>query len=624
MDAEALGPAETILHSILTYTDHLYHNRPGIVVEDARHRVGVRWDPVTHKEENGEKVVYRITKVGRKNQRARVGTMRGESPNGIPIIENGRHVGHYRGAGIFPEVAEWMYAQIASVWKMDNEFAARWASYAFKQDHRDLKVVLAAFMLCQSRKGDPEREAGEILFHDEDYRAVGEAMMLLRAEKKDFSPKMLLRVRDVLMQPGVAEINRQLGFGRSLRNPFLGRWPKAVDKWLRYRERNPRVLEGLVKSGFRTSVMRLAQLIGYKPDSDRFFEILRWKQKQAKDGRREVAIGKDVAEAVTWDDMTEEEICKRIVAEKPSYKIITSRVPVNVGVTRAIMAAAIEAGSLSDKDLIIATPTLEELGLLEVQDVKERWQAAMKRAEDQRAANIARNVRSKETKEELEEAADEVLKKAVEEVTKDLRIYLFVDISGSMHGSIERAKALLEKFVQGFPLDRLHVWVFNTVPREVTIRHASAAGVNAAFRGFRAGGGTSHGHAVAAALNHQPKPEEDALFLWVGDEEETGHFAPRIRALGFTPTAFGFLRVRQTAWPNSRAITSTAAELGIPCFEMDENTFEDPYAIPRTMQALVASTPVGMRPAGAAAVRRETLVDQIIKTDLLQKPAWAA
>lgn len=622
MDAETLGPAEIILQSILTYTDHLYHNRPGMVVEDDSSHVGVRWSPVTHKVEDGQKVVYRLDKVGKKTRRTRVGHMTTEGPMGMRIVSHRRLVGYYRPAGIFPEVAEWMYAKIAEVWGMDNEFAARWASFAFAQDHRDLKVVLAAFMLCQSRKGDPEREGGEILFHDADYRSVGEAMLLLRADKKDFSPKMLLRVRDVLMQPGVAERNRSLGFGRSLRHPFLGRWSKAVEKWLRFRERNPRVLEGLVKGGFRTTVMKLAQLVGYKPDSDRFFEILRWKQKQSSDGRRELAIGKGVKEAITWNGLSEKEICERIVVEKPSYKIITSRVPASVGLTRAIMAAAIEASCLSDKDLIIATPTLEELGLLEVQDIKGRWQMALKRAEDQRAANIARNVRSKDTQDELEGASDEVLKKKVEEVTKDLRIYLFVDISGSMRNSIESAKLLLGKFVQGFPLDRLHVWVFNTVPREVTIQHASGAGVRAAFRGFHAGGGTSHGHAVAAALNHPPKPEEDALFLWVGDEEENGHFAGKVRALGFMPTAFGFLRVRQQANPYARAVTSTAAQLGIPCFMLDQNTFEDPYAIPRTLQALVASTPVGE--AVAPARRRVTLVEQIIKTGLLQKPAWAA
>jgi hypothetical protein len=620
MEQEQHGPAETILQSLLTYTDHLYHNRPGMVVEDGRTKIGVRWDPVTHKVEEGQKVVYRLTKVGRKQQRVRAGVLQEGSPLGLRIVENGQLVGYYRPAGIFPEVASWMYGQIASVWKMDNEFAARWASFAFGQEHRDLKVVLAAFMLCQSRKGAPEREGGEILFYDEDYRDVGEAMCLLKANKLDFNPKMILRVRDVLAQEGVAEINRELGFGKSLRHPFFGRWEKVVDKWLRYREQNPRILQGLVKQGFRTTVMRLAQIIGYKPNSDRFFEILRWKQKQSKDGRRTLALDMEVSEAESWDGLSEEEICERIVKTKPAYKVITSLVPANVGITRAVMAAAIEVGCLSDKDLIIATPTLEELGLLKVQEVKERWEKAVKAAEDQRAANIARNVRSQEVKETLEEGADAAVQKAVEEVTRGLRVYFFVDISGSMHGVIEHAKDYLEKFLQGFPLEKTHVATFNTVGREVRIQHASAAGVRQAFRGFNAGGGTSYGNGVLALSQYKPQEDEDALFIFVGDEGDRD-FAPSVRKSGLNPMAFGLLKVGDSY---RNCVTNTAAQLEIPCFMIEEGTFADPYAIPRTIRALVASTPVGAAPAAAARPQRITLVQQILKTDLLQKPAWAA
>ena len=42
---ETLGPAERILQALLTYSDHLYHNRPGMVTEDARTSTGVRWVP---------------------------------------------------------------------------------------------------------------------------------------------------------------------------------------------------------------------------------------------------------------------------------------------------------------------------------------------------------------------------------------------------------------------------------------------------------------------------------------------------------------------------------------------------------------------------------------------------
>jgi hypothetical protein len=69
-------------------------------------------------------------------------------------------------------------------------------------------------------------------------------------------------------------------------------------------------------------------------------------------------------------------------------------------------------------------------------------------------------------------------------------------------------------------------------------------------------------------------------------------------------------------------VTRTAAELGIPCFEVGEQTFDDTYAIPRTIRALVASTPVGV--AARAAATRVSLAEAILKTELLKKPVWAS
>jgi hypothetical protein len=332
-----------------------------------------------------------------------------------------------------------------------------------------------------------------------------------------------------------------------------------------------------------------------------------------------MAIGLAVAAAESWEGMTEELICQRIMADKPGFKRIVALVPKSVGITRAVMAAAIEAGALSDKDLIIATPTLEDLGLLKVQEVKERWDRALKNAEDMRAANIARNVRTKEVKEQLEVAADTAIQKAVEEVIKNIRVYFIVDISGSMTNSIDQAKDYIAKFLQAFPLDRLHVAVFNTTGRLVEIKNASAAGMTNAFKGISAGGGTSHASGIRA-LPLFNNPDEDQLFIWVGDEGERGTFTAQVQASGFKPMAFGLVRV---GGENYGAITNTAAELGVPCFLIDNRTFEDPYAIPRTIKALVAATPVNQTAVRAVAPR-VSLVDQILKTELLKKPAWAA
>ena len=119
MNDENMGAAEKILQTVLAYSDHLVHNRPGMVVPDRDSVVGLRWVPVTHRLENGQKVVYRLDKLGRKPKRVRVGVLRESSS----IVKNGRNVGSYRAPGLFPEVAAWMYRQVAEVWKLDNDGA---------------------------------------------------------------------------------------------------------------------------------------------------------------------------------------------------------------------------------------------------------------------------------------------------------------------------------------------------------------------------------------------------------------------------------------------------------------------------------------------------------------------
>ncbi|MBI2569425.1 MAG: VWA domain-containing protein [Candidatus Schekmanbacteria bacterium] len=610
---EALGPAERIVTALIQHADHIVHHRPGIAVAAPRSNLGMSWQAVSWKDEDGRRVLYGVSSRRDRAPATRLGVLADGK-----VWDGDREVGEFRLAGLFPEAAAWAYRQIAEVYKLDNELAARWASWAFPREHRDLKVLLAAFMLVQSRTGEPVREDGRVAFRDDDYRAVGEAMCLLRA-RNDLNPKLLLRIGDVLNLPQIAAINRELGFGKSGRAPARGRYYKAVEKWLRNRENNPRLLEGLVKAGFRTSVMALARRVGYKPLSPKFFEILRWKQKQASDGRRGIAIGAAVSPPETWDALTEAEICRRIVAQKPGFKRLVGLLPPSVGLTPAVCAAAIEAGSLSDTDLIIFTPTLEELGLLAVPDIRARWRAAMDRAENQRAANVARNVKSRAVADELQVAAEKATKAALEEVSRDFRVYVIVDKSGSMQGAIETAKSYLAKFLHAFSLDRLHVSVFNTVGTEVTIKSATAAGIEQAFKGHAAGGGTSYAEGVRVLARRRPADGEDALMIFVGDQEDGGHrqLADTVRSTGSCPVAFGLLEVRSPGSRSTlRVVELAAEELGIPCFRLDEGIFADPYAVTRTLRNLIAAAPV-------AAGSHGRLLDEILQTPLLEKPVWA-
>lgn len=620
MDQEKLGPAERLIQSVLAYTDHGVHNRPGIVTPDPQSAVRVKWQPVTHKEEGGRKVVYRLDKVGKKTTQVRLGFLSVET-NRV-MDDHGRFVGEYRPAGLFPEVIEWLYQQVADIYKMDNEFAAHWASFAFEQDHRDLKCVLAAFMLVQERKGDPVVDGGKIVFHDDDFRDVGEAMMLIQKKDKDLNPKLLLRIHDILSLPQVAKINRDLKFGKSARKPFYGRWTKVVEKWLEHRTTNIKLLEGLVKAGFRTTVMELARRVGFKPETTKFFEVLRWKQKQSDDGRRQLAIGAEVKKAESWAGFSEKQICEAIEKTKPGFKRIVGFLPQGQGLTRAIVTCAIENNCLSDKDIVISSVTLEELGLLDHPLVKPKWEDALKKQNDMRAANIAQRMKSTEKAEKLEQAADTALQAQVAAVLKDIRIYVCVDISSSMAGAIQTAKMYLGRFLQAFPLDKLHVSVFNTNGKVVVIKHASAGGIEQAFRGFSANGGTSYASGVAALSAFKPKDDEDTLMIFVGDEEDSHPFAMEVQRSGLRPMAFGMLKV--PGGFDHRVVHLTAAALGIPCIPIDDRIFADPYAIPRTIRNLIAATPVGQVAAVHRPVVRQTLVDQIIKTKLLEKPAWAS
>jgi hypothetical protein len=201
---------------------------------------------------------------------------------------------------------------------------------------------------------------------------------------------------------------------------------------------------------------------------------------------------------------------------------------------------------------------------------------------------------------------------------RGLRVYVMVDKSGSMEGAIERAKSCLAKFVQGFPLGRVHVSVFNTAGREVVIKHASAAGVEQAFRGHSAGGGTDYGAGIQALMHHRPSEDEDTLFFFVGDQQAPG-FAATVKRSGLRPVAFAMLTVA-AAHGAGRCVEETALELGIPCFNVEEATFEDPYAVTRTLRRLIASTPVER----AVAQRKRSLLEEILQTELLKKPVWAA
>jgi Mg-chelatase subunit ChlD len=571
-----MGPAERLLDVVLGGSAHLWHNRPGLDVRGT-------WQPA---------------KGVRKNTKS--------SAAGKPVAP-----------GLFVPAAVALYSRLLEIHKLNPELMAHLASYALVEtDWRDLKVACAALMLVQARAGIPVHDDdGSVAFYDDDYRRIGEAMVLWYQKKSPrmLTPKAVLRVAELLETPEIAALNRKAGFGDpAAKRAPLGRWTKVASKWLVLRETNRAMLEGLVRAGYKETIKGLARKIGYKPQSPEFFGVLGWKQKQAADGRR--AIGLDnakLAKSDRFDGLSEAEICETIVAQRLRYKDAVGRLPSEIGLTPAIMVALLP--TLSDRDLRQLTPTLEELGLFVVPEIRAKWEKAIASSTDQRGLNIAKNVRAANLKEKLADSADNAARKAVAAATTEaeLRVMFLVDKSGSMQNAIDSSKEVLAKMLAGFPLDKLHVAAFDTMGQVLRPKAATRKAVEHMLAPLKGEGGTIHGAAVQALHRDGVRVPSGAklVVIVVGDAQgEAGaQFANVFRTLGYAVSAMAFLQAGGTG----ATVRDCARELRVPYSEVGVAQFDDPYHVPRVLRALLEA-PV------AAGVATPGLVEKVMATKLLE------
>jgi hypothetical protein len=568
-----MGPAERLLDLVLGGSAHLWHNRPGV-------EIAGEWKPA---------------KTTTKPARGKA-------------IKPGLHV----------SAAVGLYGRLLEIHKLNAELMAHLASYALVEtDWRDLKVACAALMLVQTRSGAPVHDDdGTVAFYDDDFRRIGEAMVLWYQRKSNrmLTPKAVLRVAELLETPEIAAMNRAAGFGDpAAKRAPLGRWPKAASKWLALRETNQPMLAGLVKAGYKQTIKNLARKIGYKPQSPAFFGILGWKQSQADDGRREIGLDNlELQKAERFDGLSEAEICETIVAQRLRYKDAVGRLPSDIGLTPAIMVALLP--SLSDRDLRQLTPTLEELGLLSVPEIRGRWEKSIETATDQRGLNIAKNVRDAGLKEKLADSADNAAKQAVQAAVAEteLRVMFLVDKSGSMQGAIESSKDALGKILAGFPLERLHVAAFDTMGQVLKAKAASRLAVQHMLAPLKAEGGTIHGAAVQALHRDGMRVPTGAklVVIVVGDEagESGEQLAQTFRVLGYSVDALALLL---SGNPRGSTVRECAKALKVPYSEVTVGQFDDPYHVTRVLRALLEA-PV------SAAAPTPGVVDKVMKTKLLE------
>ncbi|NTX55596.1 VWA domain-containing protein [Myxococcus sp. CA051A] len=570
------GPAERLLDLVLSGSAHLWHNRPGLDVNGT-------WVAAAH-------------------------ATPAQRTLGKPVKP-----------GLFVPAAVRLYRQLLDIHRLNSELMAHFASYALTQtDWRDLKVATCALMLVQEHAGQPVvGEDGKVAFHDDDWRAIGEAMVLHyeRKSTRMLTPKAVLRVAELLELPDIARLNREAGFGDpASRKAPMGRWKRVASRWLAAREANLPMLQGLVKAGYKETLKKLARKAGYKPRAQGFFEVLGWKQKQSEGGHRTVGLnGLTLVKSQRFDGLSEAEICEWIELERLSYKEVVGRLPKDLGMTPAIMAALLP--SLSDRDLRLMTPTLEELGLLAEPSVRGRWEKAVQTATDQRALNIAKNVRSEVLRQKLEEASDNAARQAVAEATAetDVRVMFLIDKSGSMEGAIENSKEALARILAGFPMEKLHIAAFDTMGTVLKPKASNRTAVQHMLERLKASGGTTHAAGVHALHRDGVKVPEGAklVVIVVGDEagEAGDQFARAFRDCGYTVAALALLV--SVAGGRGNTVRTCASFMKVPFSEVNVDQFADPYQVPRVLKALLdAPTQPGASQSG--------WVERVMRTPLLK------
>ena len=203
---------------------------------------------------------------------------------------------------------------------------------------------------------------------------------MLRYEKgsaRMMTPKAVLRVAELLETPEIAALNRAAGFGDPAgRKPPLGRWPRRPRSGSPTARRTCRCSRAWSRPATRrrSRSSRARAATSRAPSgSSRSSAGSRSRPTAATGGSASTVWS--VRRRERFDGLSEAEICERIVAERCRTRRSSAGCRPGSGLTPAIMVALLP--SLSDRDLRMLTPTLEELGLLADEEIRRRWERAI-------------------------------------------------------------------------------------------------------------------------------------------------------------------------------------------------------------------------------------------------------
>ena len=464
----------------------------------------------------------------------------------------------------------------------DPIFLARLTSYAFKKlESKDLKVVLTFLSCLSDADGTPFLAGSEL--KKPNLRVIGQAAF------NELDPKLAVRVLTL------ANSKRAVGrFGKATH--FTRPLKTAAEKYVRFREANPKSLEGIYKAGLANtfkSIYRIAR-VAPSPEACR---VLRWKQKPGFPG---AGVDRAAPTAFDFTGLTDVQIAEKIQRERLKPQPVLGALKDKIS---PVIAAAILEQCTGDQAVVL-TSLFEEQGLLKNKEVKAVYEQKLSTAKN--ALDRVDRIQSDldvATKELMEKARAGVRKEQVGDIGK---IFLHIDISGSMTAAIDLAKekgCIIAECVKN-PEQNFHWGVFNTgggilaTPEQFT-----KAGFMARLYGVRPGGGTD----CLVMFEHARKLGCDTD-VYLTDGQDGGNTFAKLQQLQRRGIAMPKNVVIVKCGDYNQALENGFKQAGVPVSTIDQRQLSESALVTQAIKTAIV---------GASAV-----IDEIMDAPLLALPKW--
>lgn len=342
-----------------------------------------------------------------------------------------------------------------------------------------------------------------------------------------------------------------------------------VERYLREREAEPEWFDSTAMIA-RKALKRLYALM-HIPPSERAQKIL------FEDAPPEDSKIYAIKELVKASTPTEQ--AKAIIDYKIPYRIAST---VITAMTPTVILALIE--SMSDQELINNLGSLRKRGAFDNPDLKALIEKKLESAKTGKRVSALKGkeaIKAGGLSEDIEKIVAEVADAQLKARGRIARpTALLVDKSGSMSQAIELGKQIAST-ITAISDAPIYVYAFDTMAYPVTSKGNDLASWDAAFRGIRAGGGTSCGVALEYMIKNKEKVEQIIIITDEG-ENSSPYFVPTVKkyttALGIeTPNV---CVVKTTGATNTLEEQARKEGLGMDAYQFSGDYYSLPSLIP--------------------------------------------